>query len=212
MTSAEYLEEKEIKDNIKKEIMEEITEEIKVASDRYVSIQERVIITKSKDGVIKKHGYRLENYWKIDDFVEWYVNEKKECCYCKTSSEELFEFYQSTNSKRPRGQSLEIERVQDTEYTRVNCKLCCYWCNNAKSDFFSIDEFEKIGVAIGVVIQEKLRDERLKKKLLREELKKELWEKVREEVQEKVRDMLKKKMLKKKLREEKALLSNTSAP
>lgn len=77
----------------------------------------------------------------------------------QTSSEELSEFCKRTDSKRPRGQSLEIERKEDTKYTEENCELCCYWCNNAKSDIFSFNEFTKIGLAIGLVIKEKLREE-----------------------------------------------------
>jgi hypothetical protein len=77
----------------------------------------------------------------------------------QTSSEELSEFCKRTDSKRPRGQSLEIERKEDTKYNEENCELCCYWCNNAKSDIFSFNEFTKIGLAIGLVIKERLREE-----------------------------------------------------
>jgi hypothetical protein len=188
MTSAKYLEEKEIKN--------ELENEIRVASDRYKSIEGRVKDKFNKDGEIIKNGYHLDNYWKKADFIKWYIDEKKECCYCKTSSEDLSKFYSFNKSKRKRGQSLEIERVKDTEYTRDNCKLCCYWCNNAKSDSFSIDEFTNIGIAIGVVIKERLREEKLKKELLRVELREEVLKKPRKKMQ----------------KEEQALLSKSSAP
>jgi hypothetical protein len=110
--------------------------EEKIASQRYSSIKSRVI--------------------KLRD-----IKSESEPVKMETSSEELFEFYESTDSKRPRGQSLEVERKEDTKYTEENCELCCYWCNNAKSDIFSFDEFKKIGQAIGLVIKEKLREERL---------------------------------------------------
>jgi|TARA_B110000902_G_C14124568_1_gene519547 hypothetical protein len=136
--------------------------EKKIASQRYSSIKSRVIKTRavvSAVGPAKKDGYFLEKYWKRADFINWYVNGEKKCCYCETSSEDLSKFYDSNKSKRKltRGQSLEIERKEDTEYTEDNCKLCCYWCNNAKSDVFSFEEFTKIGQAIGLVIKEKLK-------------------------------------------------------
>jgi hypothetical protein len=134
--------------------------EEKIASQRYSNIKSRVRKHKfNKDGEVTKYGYDLEDYWERADFIKWYVAEKKACYYCKTSSEELSGFYKRTDSKRPRGQSLEIERKEDTKYTEENCELCCYWCNNAKSDIFSFDEFTKIGLAIGLVIKEKLREE-----------------------------------------------------
>ena len=43
------------------------------------------------------------------------------------------------------------------DYTAENCKLACYYCNNAKSDAFEPDEFKEIiGPAIAKVIRGKL--------------------------------------------------------
>ena len=118
----------------------------KVASQRYSSIKSRV-------------DYDLEEYWGRDDFINWYIKEENKCCYCKTSSEDLIKFYNSSKSKRKstRGKSLEVERVEDKPYSENNCKLCCYWCNNSKSDVFSFNEFQNIGKAIGAAIKERIR-------------------------------------------------------
>ena len=122
------------------------TPEEKVASNRYTSLKSRL-------------DYDLEQYWSRKDFIAWYTNKPKKCCYCGCTSKELDQFYENTNSKRKntRGKTLEIERKEDKPYSQDNCDFCCYWCNNAKSDVFSSVEFRRIGKAIGKVIREKLK-------------------------------------------------------
>ena len=47
---------------------------------------------------------------------------------------------------------LEIERIKTAdgknEYTKENCALACYICNNAKSDFLSAYDFKPIAEGI----------------------------------------------------------------
>ncbi len=51
--------------------------------------------------------------------------------------------------KSLRGWSLEIDRLDSNyEYSPENCRMCCYWCNNAKTDEFTPEEFKPIGEAI----------------------------------------------------------------
>jgi hypothetical protein len=121
------------------------TDEQKIASQRYSSIKSRV-------------DYELEEYWTRADVFNWYIEEENKCCYCGTSFEDLVKFYNSNESKRKstRGKSLEVERIEDKPYSKDNCKLCCYWCNNAKSDVFSYEEFQNVGKAIGAAIKEKI--------------------------------------------------------
>ena len=124
------------------------TPEDKVASNRYTSLKSRLRL-----------DYDLEQYWTRKDFINWYTRKPKKCCYCGCTSKELDKFYENTNSKRKntRGKTLEIERKKDKPYSQDNCDFSCYWCNNAKSDVFSPDEFHRIGKAIGKVIREKLK-------------------------------------------------------
>jgi hypothetical protein len=35
--------------------------------------------------------------------------------------------------------------------------MACYWCNNAKTDEFTAEEFEHIGIAIGELFKERLK-------------------------------------------------------
>ena len=121
------------------------TEKEKIASDRYTSLNARV-------------DYDLEQCWPRKDFIEWFINRPQICCYCHCTPEELDKFYKITNSKRKtRGKTLEIERREDDCYTEGNCDICCYWCNNAKSDVFTSKEFHRIGEAIGAVIKERIK-------------------------------------------------------
>ena len=122
------------------------TEKERLASDRYSQLKSRV-------------SYDLEKHWTRKDFIDWYVNKPQECCYCHCTKEELDKFYNLTDFKRKntRGKSLEIERRKDGKYTKTNCALCCHWCNNAKSDVFSSEEFGPIGEAIGKAIKEKIK-------------------------------------------------------
>lgn len=116
------------------------------ASNRYSSIKQRV-------------DYNLEKYWTREDFISWYEDELKVCCYCGCTVDELQLFYDLNNSKRKitRGKSLEIERKKDEPYSPDNCKLSCYWCNNAKSDVFTFEEFQQIGESIGEVIKNRIK-------------------------------------------------------
>lgn len=127
------------------------SEDQKVASKRYSNIKSRV--KKSEKNLF---GYDLENYWKKDDFISWYEEKEKKCCYCNSTQVEIEIFYNNNSSKRKktRGRVLEIERFEDKPYSRNNCDLVCYWCNNAKSDVFSPKQFQDIGIAIGRKIKE----------------------------------------------------------
>jgi hypothetical protein len=53
---------------------------------------------------------------------------------------------------RTRGTSLELDcRLPKLGYTEGNVVLCCYWCNNAKADEFSAEEFQPIADALALV-------------------------------------------------------------
>jgi 5-methylcytosine-specific restriction endonuclease McrA len=53
---------------------------------------------------------------------------------------------------------LELERKKPNEsYDNTdNLVLCCYWCNNAKTDEFTEEEFKEIGKVIGKIWQTRL--------------------------------------------------------
>jgi len=58
-----------------------------------------------------------------------------------------------------KSESLEIDRkvATDSYSNLANLTYSCYWCNNAKTDTFSEEEFKIIGQAIGQVWQQRLK-------------------------------------------------------
>jgi hypothetical protein len=97
-------------------------------------------------------GY--ENHFKaivfpFETFKEFYGNNsaERECHYCELSEME-FKFLRHQKgiyTKRVRGYEMEIDRLNSNrEYTRENVVICCYFCNNAKTDEFTHEEFKQI--------------------------------------------------------------------
>lgn len=94
-----------------------------------------------------------------DDFMK--LLSVKSCHYCKISTDqiELMGEKHMFNKKSFRGWSLEIDRKNSNfEYTEPNCVMACYWCNNAKTDEFTEEEFTPIGQAIEAVWKQRMED------------------------------------------------------
>ena len=87
---------------------------------------------------------------------------EQNCAYCGISVKQInkIELY----TKRARGYTLEIDQKNSYEhYEDENCVACCYWCNNAKTDEFSVKEFEPIANGIFTVWNKRLTDAKLPK-------------------------------------------------
>ena len=87
------------------------------------------------------------------------LNETKKCAYCHITVEkvEALANKEKLFKKNLRGWSLEIDRKNSNyEYCPNNCIMACYWCNNAKTDEFTHDEFIEIGKAFKQVWEERL--------------------------------------------------------
>jgi hypothetical protein len=94
---------------------------------------------------------KLNGFGTYEDFKKWYDSEKKVCHYCRLTEEEsqrLVRFVLKS-SRFPkdglpgrgtsRGVHLEIDRRKpgkNNKYSKANCVLACYFCNNDKSDVF----------------------------------------------------------------------------
>lgn len=97
----------------------------------------------------------------------WWKNEPKRCYYCNLLESDLEILYHQAghiNKRYPnRGKSLEFDRKNPHgSYTETsNLVLACYWCNNAKTDTFTEEEFKEVGEKI-----QKIWEKRLGKKLL----------------------------------------------
>lgn len=84
----------------------------------------------------------------VDEFKTFFQGDI-ECEYCQLNEDlisDLIGKRELTKKHHSRGWSLEIDRKKPNhEYTKENCVWCCYWCNNAKTDEFSHQEFKKVG-------------------------------------------------------------------
>ena len=102
----------------------------------------------------------IGNFW---DFYYWYLTTKKCCNYCGITEEELKELHTIgiSNKRTTRGKVLEIDRkIADEKYENLtNLTYSCYWCNNAKTDTFTEEEFKVIGKAISTVWKKRLNND-----------------------------------------------------
>jgi len=111
---------------------------------------------------LKKHY--IENFHEVftfEDFKELVCVRKDlfQCHYCGIDIEminELIDKGKIYKKQATRGFTLEIDRIRpNEEYKKNNCVLCCYWCNNAKTDEFNGEEFKRIGEVIGEIWKER---------------------------------------------------------
>ena len=83
---------------------------------------------------------------------------------------------------RQRGQYLEIERIvtapkEKNVYSKENCALVCYICNNAKSDFLSPKSFKSIAKGINEFWNKTLRINKFRLKRVVFPEKSKIWDK-----------------------------------
>lgn len=169
--TTEDLEEFEIADN--KQVLDEYVQiywqqEIencirgKKINDIYIEMKEWKEKNNSKIDDLQQHYITnlYERVFSKNDFMKM-IEEGKECHYCHTTEDQignLIEKGKIFKKHITRGWSLEIDRKEpNLEYTKDNCVMCCYWCNNAKTDEFSHEEFVEIGKAIEKVWHERLK-------------------------------------------------------
>lgn len=118
---------------------------------------ERERLSKIRKIWIKK--FENTDYWV---FEKWYTETERKCFYCKITESEIKELKEANKirTKRwdTRGRSLEIERKEpNKQYDNIeNLIYSCYWCNNAKTDEFTPEEFLEIGVRIGEIWKQRL--------------------------------------------------------
>ncbi len=134
------------------------SEELKIIFDRK---KHKVEVKTNKKGiemVVITKGFENTSF---EDFERWFSieNFNKGCVYCGTTNEQSLKLYKAQREGLrmdgtrggKRGKRLEIDRRDpNLPYDNLdNLVWCCYWCNNAKSNFFSEEEFRPIGQAIG---------------------------------------------------------------
>lgn len=117
---------------------------------------------KNKKRFLKFNEDYLENRFSsifcFYDFAERMVNQP--CCeYCYITEEDMMrlECIGQLFIESGRTLGLELQRKdKNYEFTLKNTVKCCHWCNNAKKDEFSHEEFKKIGRSIRSVWNKRL--------------------------------------------------------
>jgi hypothetical protein len=98
----------------------------------------------------------LNDFANFEEFLGWYNKALKKCSYCGIEEEVLQELIikgKITSKRFPvngvpqrgksRGMWLEIDRIDpDKNYSLDNVALCCYFCNNDKSDVFTGKDYK----------------------------------------------------------------------
>ena len=115
-------------------------------------------LSKAEKAAKNSKNTRLEGFKGMANFFNWYNSQDKKCCYCGVEESDLIKYFDKEINEqykwaRPRGKFLEVERVitapeSENKYSKENCRLACYICNNAKSDFLSAESFEPIARGI----------------------------------------------------------------
>lgn len=160
----------ELKD--KKDIIKQYTAEFyhtergEMLSGTDMQIDEIYIALKEAERALKPElpRWRKEYFNKVFKkqlskklFEELLVSQQ--CYHCKITLDEIFELIRNQKifKKNERGWKMEIDRKEpNQEYSDENCVAACYWCNNAKTDEFTAEEFKPIGEAIGKVLRDRL--------------------------------------------------------
>lgn len=97
----------------------------------------------------------------FDDFKDWYEKSERKCYYCQITESEINQLWDKYPdlTKRKRGKKLEIERLEPNLPYSVTSNLVfsCYWCNNAKTDTFTKEEFSDIGKVIQQIWKNRLK-------------------------------------------------------
>ena len=121
-------------------------------SDRYNKIQNYKSFLTNKLKQMTEDGEDINlNNEQLYSLFQWWETTPKVCYYCKLQENFLEELHNQPghiNKRFPqRGKSLEIDRKQaDLPYSNIpNLVLACYWCNNAKTDTFTEQEFQQLG-------------------------------------------------------------------
>ncbi len=147
-----------IKDSFKVmyKISDEEYEKMQNTNDKTISLVKKYYNSRKN-----KEENKFED---IKQFYTWYIKQEACCCYCGVHRDDTNGHVIFDNSKRGRGQILEIERVvtfpiEENIYSPDNCRIACHICNNAKSDFLAVSDFKFIAKGIHSFWENKLEKE-----------------------------------------------------
>ena len=102
----------------------------------------------------------------FNSFKDWYlkIENSKRCAYCGITEDELGQLWDIAEhkgqklTKRSRGRKLELDRMEPNLHYKDfdNIVYACYWCNNAKTDTFTHEEFQEVGKVFSKIWKKRL--------------------------------------------------------
>jgi len=140
------------------EIAQEMNLPPKTVSQWYVDLKDE----REKMAGVRKIWLRKNKPGELKAFYNWYLSHERKCVYCGVTEDQLQKMISDKIifSKRldTRGKTLEMERMASEESYENwdNITMSCYWCNNAKTDTFTHEEFKEVGKVIGAIWKKRL--------------------------------------------------------
>ncbi len=132
---------------------------------RNVNRETRIFLSNNKI-TIKNYKKKYIKYFEkenlsYEDFQSIWDNGDRRCAYCGISEDQIKILINGgkilTKRLYVRGKTMEIDRIDPNgEYDKKNIILSCYWCNNAKTDEFDLDEFKIIAKEINHIWSKRL--------------------------------------------------------
>jgi hypothetical protein len=130
------------------------------------TVELKVIFNRKKEKTDKKGrlvaGFKLTTF---EMFHAWFDPKvfERGCHYCGLTNNDckaLFLLREKASRGGKRGRRLELDRRDPfLHYDQLeNIRWCCYWCNSAKSNFFTESEFKPIAIEIGKVLRNILKE------------------------------------------------------
>ena len=103
---------------------------------------------------VYKPNKHCKGFGSKNELALWWIDQLKiqnDCCdYCKTPIKLICELIDSkllsgrkVKGDGVRGRQLELERIDSfADYSKSNCVLICYYCNNDKSNVYSAADYK----------------------------------------------------------------------
>ncbi len=141
-----------------------ISERLSIPNSTITKWYEDLKVEREKIATIKTIWTRKKFTPVFEDFYNWYVALERKCDYCGISEDEIMTLLENKKifTKRigTRGKKLEFDRKSsELSYDKLdNIVLCCYWCNNGKTDTFSYEEFKEVGKVFAKIWKKRLEE------------------------------------------------------
>lgn len=148
---------------INQEKYEVIREKLKVSKSTLSEWYEELREERNKIAKVRAVWGKKKFTVNFESFYNWYMALDRKCEYCGITESQIKDLLDkeelSTKRLVTRGRSLEFDRKNpNLAYNELaNIVLSCYWCNNAKTDTFTYEEFKRVGRCFSEIWKERYR-------------------------------------------------------